>query len=114
MGTKTSQKEYLYPFLDNLRIWHCLNLTSGVSMTGKKRKDFIKLLSAKGTKQVMEFVNTPLLNDWLRKLLIYGVISHHFKRVETRREWYLLRDKGKKGSSAFICHDKPGHRTLIG
>lgn len=80
-------------------------------MEEKREEDFLKLLGAKGTKQIldfiglhgtaqyrqlMEFVNTPTLNARLRDLLIFGIICHHLERVETRKEWYELTEKGKK------------------
>ena len=82
----------------------------GEKMEEIREKDFLKLLSAKGTreilefmnqhgtvqyKQMMQFVNTPTLNQRLRELLIFGLISHHLERVETRREWYEITEKGK-------------------
>lgn len=100
-GMKTSQKEYLLPLsgqLQNLALFEpnkCFH-------DRKKRERLYELLSAKGTKQVleflnqhktaqysrvMEFVNTPALNDWLRKLLIYGVIGN----IKTR--WIIQNQK---------------------
>ncbi len=80
-------------------------------MEDKNEEDFLKLLGAKGTKQILEFlgrnstaqyrqlmdfVNTPTLNTRLRDLLLFGIVSHHLERVETRREWYELTEKGKQ------------------
>ncbi len=80
-------------------------------MEEKREETFLKLLGAKGTKQILEFigqhdtaqyrqlmgfVNTPTLNARLRDLLIFGLICHHLERIETRREWYELTEKGKK------------------
>ncbi len=44
----------------------------------------------------MEFVNTPTLNDRLRRLLQYKLIEHHLERVNTRKEWYSLTEKGRQ------------------
>ena len=83
----------------------------GVRMEGNRERDLLKLLGAKGTREILElmsqhgtvqykqmmgFVNTPTLNQRLRDLLIFGLISHHLERVETRREWYEITEKGKQ------------------
>ncbi len=83
----------------------------GERMEGNSERCFLKLLGAKGTREILElmnqhstvqykemmgFVNTPTLNKRLRDLLIFGLISHHLERVETRREWYEITEKGKQ------------------
>ena len=83
----------------------------GVVMKEESEKRFLKLLGAKSTKQIleflnqhgtaqynqlMEFVNAPTLNARLRELLVFGLVSHHFERVEKKREWYEITEKGKK------------------
>ncbi len=79
-------------------------------MEENRERDFLKLLGAKGTREILEFmnqhgtvhyrqmmgfVNTPTLNQRLRELLIFGLISHHCERIERRREWYEITEKGK-------------------
>ena len=77
----------------------------------ERMKKFLKVLGAKGAFEVlvyldvhetaqyrdlMEFVNTPTLNTRLRQLLTFNLVSHHLERVETRKEWYELTEKGKE------------------
>ncbi len=76
-----------------------------------EKNDILKLLGSKGTfailrclhehgtrqyKDLMEFVNIPTLNDRLRRLLQLKLIEHHLERVNTRKEWYSLTEKGKQ------------------
>ncbi len=80
-------------------------------MEEKSGKEFLKLLGASGTWQIIEFIgqhgraqysqmrkflNTNTLNTRLRQLLIFDLVCHHMERVETRKEWYELTEKGKK------------------
>ena len=80
-------------------------------MDEERMKKFLRVLGAKGTldvllyldehetaqyKDLMKFVNTPTLNERLRQLLIFNLISHHLERTETRKEWYELTGKGKE------------------
>ena len=77
----------------------------------ERMKKFLKVLGAKGAfdvlvyldvhgkaqyRDLMEFVNTPTLNTRLRQLLTFNLISHHLERVETRKEWYELTERGKE------------------
>ncbi len=77
----------------------------------ERKKKFLKVLGAKGAfdvlvyldehetaqyRNLMGFVNTPTLNTRLRQLLTFEIISHHLERVETRKEWYELTEKGKE------------------
>ena len=76
-----------------------------------ERDNILKLLGSKGTfdilkylhehktgqyKHLMEFVNTPTLNDRLRRLLHFKLIEHHLEREDTRKEWYSITEKGKQ------------------
>ena len=78
-------------------------------MIEKDREEVFKLLGAKGTKKILEFLNdhgaaqykqmagfmsTPTLNTRLRKLLAFGLIEHHLEREKGRKEWYELTEKG--------------------
>ncbi|MBU7010292.1 MAG: winged helix-turn-helix transcriptional regulator [Theionarchaea archaeon] len=80
-------------------------------MEKEKEDKFLKLLGAAGTREILEFlgerstvqygemtgfVSTPTLNLRLRDLLQLGLISHHMKREETRKEWYEITEKGEK------------------
>jgi len=80
-------------------------------MDKERMKKFLKVLGAKGAfdvliyldehetaqyRDLMEFVNTPTLNTRLRQFLTFNIISHHLERVETRKEWYELTEKGKE------------------
>ena len=73
-------------------------------------RDFLKMLGATGTKKILEFldehrtaqykemagfVNTHSLNQRLRDLLDFELVSHHLERNPKRREWYSLTEKGK-------------------
>ncbi len=77
----------------------------------EKNEEALKVFGAKGTKKVLEFLNQHVraqykemgefknlgtLNIRLNELLDLGLISHHLERVETRREWYELTEKGKQ------------------
>ncbi len=76
-----------------------------------EKNDILKLLGSKGAfailkylhehktgqyRDLMEFVNTPTLNDRLRRLLHFKLIEHHLERENTRREWYSITEKGKQ------------------
>ncbi len=80
-------------------------------MNKERMKEFLKVLGAKGAfdvliyldvhetaqyRDLMKFVNTPTLNTRLRQLLTFNLVSHHLERVETRKEWYKLTEKGKE------------------
>jgi DNA-binding PadR family transcriptional regulator len=72
---------------------------------------FLKLLGAKHTKSMltiisehgktrhmvlMEFFNPTIINITLRRLIIFGLIKYTMEKIEKRREWYEITDKGKK------------------
>jgi len=80
-------------------------------MEKKDEEKLLKMLGARGTKQILEFMSehstarykqmegftsTPALNRRLRELLSFNLIEHHFKREEGRKEWYEITEKGKK------------------
>ncbi len=80
-------------------------------MEKKDEEKLLKMLGARGTKQILEFMNehdtarykqmeeftsTPALNRRLRELLSFDLIEHHFEREEGRREWYEITEKGKR------------------
>jgi len=77
----------------------------------ERMKKFLRVLGAKGAfdvlvyldvhetaqyRDLMEFVNTPTLNERLRQFLTFNLISHHLERAETRKEWYELTERGKE------------------
>jgi len=77
----------------------------------QEEKEFLKMIGLKGTVPVLKFlnekgeahhgdfahlVNVVSLNTRLRQLLRFGLIEHHLERIETRREWYSITDKGRK------------------
>ena len=74
-------------------------------------EEVFKLFGAKGTKEVLEFldehgkgqyielgqfISYNTLNLRLRGLLSFGLISHHFERKPRKKEWYQLTEKGKQ------------------
>jgi DNA-binding HxlR family transcriptional regulator len=80
-------------------------------MENEREEKFLKLLGSKGTKRILEFLdehgvarykqmeeflNTHTLNQRLRELLAFDLIRHHLERIETRKEWYELTDKGRE------------------
>jgi len=80
-------------------------------MEKKGEEKLLKLLGARGTKQILEFMSehgaaqykqmkgftsTHALNRRLRELLGFNFIEHHFEREKGRREWYEITEKGKK------------------
>jgi len=74
-------------------------------------KEFMKMIGSKGTKEILEFLDengkvqykhfcqfmdTHVVNKRLRQLLKFGLVEHHLTKVEKKREWYTITDKGKK------------------
>lgn len=79
-------------------------------MEKEKQKKLLRLLSAKGTEEILEFLNehdtaqfkdlneftkTTTLITRLDELLAFKLIQHHISKVGKRKEWYTLTDKGK-------------------
>ena len=80
-------------------------------MNEKEELDIIKILGSRGTRQILQYLNrhgkgryinlrgfaaTFTINTRLRELMKLGLIEHHFIRVERKREWYTITEKGKK------------------
>ena len=79
-------------------------------MDEKEEEEFLKMIGLKGTvpvlrllnekeaqyKDLMQLADVDSLNTRLRQLLRFGLIEHHLERIETRREWYSITDKGRK------------------
>ncbi len=78
---------------------------------GSRKRNIIKLLSSKGARETLEFLNqhgkaqftdmkacipAPSLSNRLRELLAAKLINHHFTRMEKRREWYEITERGRK------------------
>jgi DNA-binding HxlR family transcriptional regulator len=79
-------------------------------MEEKRKEDLLKLLGARDTKQILEFIEehgkthysqmmnsftTYGLNTRLKMLVSFGLVSHQFERKEKRREWYEMTPAGK-------------------
>lgn len=73
--------------------------------------DLIKILGSQGTRKILEYLNTHdtgrymnfkefaatyTINTRLKELLKLELIEHHVVRVERKREWYTITEKGKK------------------
>ena len=59
----------------------------------------LRYMNEKGEAQYVELIrliNVVSLNTRLKQLLHFGLIEHHLERLELRREWYSITDKGKK------------------
>jgi DNA-binding HxlR family transcriptional regulator len=80
-------------------------------MKEKNKERFLKLLGSRYTKQILEFIDEnshtqykemkgtfsiSILNARLRDLMIFGLIHRNLEKVEKRREWYEITDRGKK------------------
>jgi len=80
-------------------------------MIEKSEKKFLRMLCAAGSIEILDFigeqgtgqytelirfVSIPTLNLRLKELLDYGLIEHHLERIEKKREWYELTEKGKQ------------------
>ena len=79
-------------------------------MDEQEEEAFLKMIGLKGTVPVLKFLNekeaqykdlirlatVDSLNTRLRQLLRFGLIEHHLERIEIRREWYSITDKGRK------------------
>lgn len=76
----------------------------------KRKKDFLKLVGATATREILEFlnthgpsryrqlsafVNTHTLDARLRALRSFNLVEHHFEKGTKRKEWYEITEKGK-------------------
>lgn len=77
----------------------------------EKKEDLLRLLISRPTREILKFLDqheqaqyrelsvlvaAKTLNVKLRGLLFHQLIEHHLERLEVRREWYELTDKGRK------------------
>ena len=81
-----------------------------IKLDEQEEEAFLKMIGQKGTVPVLKFlnekeaqykdlihlVNVVSLNTRLKQLLYFGLIEHHLERIEKRREWYSITDKGRK------------------
>ncbi|KYK36391.1 MAG: winged helix-turn-helix transcriptional regulator [Theionarchaea archaeon] len=80
-------------------------------MTGKRNKNFLKLLGSKGTADILLYLeehgatqhkefDLPIsrftLDERLRQLLKFGLITHRLTRENVKKEWYEITDAGRK------------------
>ena len=71
----------------------------------------MKVIGSKGTKEILEFLDengegqykhfcqfldTHVVNKRLRQFLKLGLVEHHLTKLEKKREWYTITDKGRK------------------
>ncbi len=76
----------------------------------EKKEQFLKLLGAKHTKAILGFINEhgktrhmdmmdsfnpTIITLTLRSLLIFGLIQYTMEKIEKRKEWYEITEKGK-------------------
>ena len=74
-------------------------------------KEFLKMIGAAGTREVLEFLDKNkegqykdflhsaschMLNVRLRQLLEFDLIEYHVTRLVKKREWYTITKRGKK------------------
>ena len=79
--------------------------------TMDKEEEFLKLISLKGTidilrylnehgtgqyKDLIELVNEVTLYNRVKQLLEFDLIIHHLNKKDIRKEWYVLSKKGRK------------------
>jgi DNA-binding HxlR family transcriptional regulator len=50
----------------------------------------------------LEFTNKRTASRRVRELTRLGIIKHHIRKQQTRKEWYTLTDKGKMITQAVI------------
>ena len=80
-------------------------------MKEKEKEDLLKMLGARGTKQILEFLNqnglcqykqleefmnTHTLNIRLREMLTFQLVQFYFDRIETKERGYEITEKGEK------------------
>ena len=80
-------------------------------MDKEKEESFFKLISLKGTRGILNYLNehstaqhaslntlmsAATLNVKLIELLEFGLIEHHLEKEGVRKEWYTITEKGKK------------------
>ena len=80
-------------------------------MDEQEEEAFLKMIGLKGTVPILRYmnkkgeaqyvelirlINVVSLNTRLKQLLHFGLIQHHLERLELRREWYSITDKGRK------------------
>ena len=80
-------------------------------MDENEEEAFLKMIGLKGTVPILRYlnekgeaqyvelirlINVVSLNTRLKQLLHFKLIQHHLERLELRREWYSITDKGKK------------------
>ena len=56
-------------------------------------------LNEKGEAQytdLIQLIDVVSLNTRLKQLLHFGLVEHHLERLELRREWYTITEKGRK------------------
>ena len=80
-------------------------------MDEKGEEDLLKMLGARGTKQILEFLNqhglcqykqleefmnTHTLNIRLREMLTFQLVQFSFDRIEIKEKGYEITEKGEK------------------
>ena len=80
-------------------------------MDEKEEEEFLKMIGLKGTMPILRFmnekgeaqytdlmqlINVVSLNTRLKQLLHFRLIQHNMERLELRREWYTVTEKGRK------------------
>ncbi len=80
-------------------------------MDEKGEEGLLKMLGARGAKQILEFLNqhglcqykqleefmnTHTLNIRLREMLTFQLVQFYFDRIETRERGYEITEKGEK------------------
>ncbi len=80
-------------------------------MDEKGEEDLLKMLGARGAKQILEFLNqhrlcqykqleefmnTHTLNIRLREMLTFQLVQFYFDRIETKERGYEITEKGEK------------------
>jgi DNA-binding HxlR family transcriptional regulator len=79
-------------------------------MDEETEEEFLRLIGLRGTmfilrylndhdtgqyKDLKECMNTHSLNQRLRTLLDFTLVEHHCVKIEKKKEWYTLTEKGK-------------------
>ena len=80
-------------------------------MDEQEKEEFLKMIGLKGTMPIlhylnekgeaqytdlMKLINVVSLNTRLKQLLHFRLIQHNMERLELRREWYTVTEKGRK------------------
>ncbi len=77
----------------------------------ENKLDILKIIGSRGTRQILQYLNkhgegryinlrglasTHTINVRIRELMKLGLVEFHVVRLDKKREWYTITEKGKK------------------